>query len=335
MPSDPARLDAVHEALRRCWTDYRDAAVLAAEEVSALVRTAREAGRATPAPAFAASLGALGSAHIDFDRLASFFGDQPVLDSTATEAIENAAAVLRHAAAAPPAVVELPAGGDLVDAVGHALARAGAAFGAAHVVALARSGRYERAVHDRWLEAYPFTRWNRRERQLVPPIVVVLGGADLRAGGLAEFLDGRVKLVLVVRDDVAPPAPLVRLITPASWLAQSHDGAEVAALADHPGPGVLAWMPPSAAAFVHDPQASPVLGARLKVLSDPPAPRRGLGGFSASQLADELRQLEALAGIAVGGAAAIRGPSDEPVDRLTAWILGQANLTDLSSGTAA
>jgi len=337
MPSDSARLDVVHEALRRCWTDYRESALLAAEEVAGLLRTTREAGPVERAPAFAAALGALGSAHIDFDRLAPFFGTQPALGGTALDAIAAAGVVLREVADTPSAApVDLPAGGDLADAVAHALARAGRAFGAAHVVALARSGRYDRAAHESWLQGYPFARWNRRERQLAPPVVVVLSGADLRAAGLAEFLDGQVKLVLVVRDEVAPPAPLVRLITPAAYLVQSHDGTQLLAVAAYPGPGVLAWMPASAAAFVHDPLASPVLGARVRLLSDPPPPRRGLGGLSAAQLADDLRQLEAIAGISTAATAGqISGPSEQPVDRLTAWILSQANLADNGAGTTA
>jgi hypothetical protein len=224
-------------------------------------------------------------------------------------------------------VVELPAGGSLADAVGRALARLGRAFGAAHVVALARSGRYDRAEHEPWLQGYPFARWNRHERQLVPPVIVSLAGADLRPGGLAEFLDGYVKLVLVVRDDVAPPAALVRLITPGTWLAQSHDGSELSGLAAHPGSGVLAWVPVGAAAFVHDPAASPVLSARIQLRSDPSPPRKGLGGLSARQLAEELRQLEAIAGLAVAGTTAtIQGTSSDPADRLAAWMLSQATL---------
>jgi hypothetical protein len=137
-----------------------------------------------------------------------------------------------------------------------------------------------------------------------------------------------------VRDDVAPPAPLVRLLTPGVYLAQTHDGSQMTQLAARPGPGVLAWVPASAAAFVHDPGAGPSLGARLQMLANPPAPRRGLGGQSAAQLAEELHQLEAIAGLAALGGAAVQpgvASSQNPVDRLAAWILNQSGPPDATA----
>jgi hypothetical protein len=334
MPSDAVHLDTVRAALGRLWTEYRQAAAIAADEVDVMLRTARDATSANPAPAFGASLGSLATTHFDIGKLAPLFSEDTALRGPALDAAEAAAGTLRDVSReADPGMVELPAGGRLAEAVGTALARVGRAYGAAHVVALARTGRFERAAHAPWLQAYPFAKWTRRERQIAPPIVVTLGGADFQAGGLAEYLDGAVKLVLLVRDDVAPPAPLVRLITPGVYLAQTHDGAQLAKLVDWTGPGVVAWVPAGAAAFVHDPAAGPSLGARLNVLADPPAPRRGLGTLSAAQLTEELRQLEAIAGLGVAGAAGtpLTGTSENPVDRLAAWILGQA---DLASATA-
>jgi len=335
MPFDPERVDVVRAALRRLWSNYREAAVIAADEVEGLLRSMRVAAAPDRTPAFAATLGPLGATHIDMGRLAPLFGGESILSGPALDAVEAAGAVLREIARAPdPGPVTLPAGGDLAVAVGETLARMGRAFGAAHVVALARAGRFERSAHATWLETYPFSRWNRRERLLAPPVLVTLEGADFRVGGLAEFLDGALKLVLLVRDDVAPPAPLVRLLTPGVYLAQTHDGSQMAQLAARPGPGVLAWVPSSAAAFVHDPVAGPSLGARLQLLADPPAPRRGLGGQSAAQLSEELRQLEAIAGLAALGAAAAQpgaAGSENPVDRLAAWILSQSGPPDTAA----
>ena len=337
MPFDASRLDAVRGALAPCQADYRASAVMTAEEVRALIAAARDARPSDRAASFAASLGPLGSAHIDVSRLSALVEeDAPRLSGPALEAAAAAAEVLKEIAGpADIDAVELAPGGNLAEAVGRALGRAGRAFGAAHVVALARAGRYQRAEHEAWLQSYAFHRWNRRERLLAPPVLIILSGADLRAGGLAEYLDGNVKLVLVVRDEVSAPAPLVRLVTPGVWLAQSHDGAELPLLARYQGPAVLAWVPEGSAAFTHDPAASPVLGARLQVRSNPPAPRKGLAGISSAQLSEELRQLEAMAGIAAAGAApAIAGPSEEPVDRLAAWILGQANLGVLTEAAS-
>ncbi len=329
MPSEADRLDLVGEALGRLWTDYKEAAALGADEVDGLLRstgaTAEENGR----PAFAATLGSLGSAYFDVDRLAPLLAGEAAPEGQALEAMKAAGAVLREIAREPdPCSVNLPAGGSLADAVEGALARLGRAFGAAHVVALARAGRYEKKEHHDWLASYPFFRWTRRERQRVPPLVVTLVGADLRAGGLAEFLDGRMKLVLLGRDDTAPPAPLVRLTSPGIYLAQTHDGAQLKNLSAWSGPGIVAWVPESSAAFVHDPAAGPALGARIQMLSEASAPRRGLGGLSAAQLADELRQLEALASATMSDAALAGRSNKDPVDRLAAWILSQANVAD-------
>jgi len=335
MPFDPERVDVVRAALRRLWSNYREAAVIAADEVEGLLRSGRTAAAADQAPAFAATLGPLGATHIDTGRLGPLFGEEPVLSGPSLDAVQAAGAVLREIAREPdPGPVTLPAGGNLAGAVGETLAQVGRAFGAAHVVALARTGRFERSAHATWLRAYPFSRWNRRERLLVPPVLVTLEGSDFLAGGLAEFLDGALKLVLLVRDDISPPAPLVRLLTPGVYLAQTHDGSELTQLAARPGPGVLAWVPPCAAAFVHDPVAGPSLGARFKLLADPPAPRRGLGGQSAAQLSEELHQLEAIAGLATLGAAAAQpgvAGSENPVDRLAAWILSQAGPADTAT----
>lgn len=330
MPSDLARLDQVRQTLAPRVAGYRQAVLLAADELEASLRSARATGVGDQIPVFAAALGPLGAAHLDTDRLAPLFGsEERSLAGPARRAVEQAAVVLRDmAASAEVAHLDLAPGADLTGSVRVALADAGRAFGAAHVVAVARSGRFDPAAHCPWLEGYPFGRWNRRERQLAPPLVVSLDGADLKAGGLAEFLDGGVALVLLVRDSVAPPAALVRLVSPGVLVAQTLDGAALSAVAARVGPSVVAWVPAGCAAFTHDPDQSAGLGARLRILSDAVPPRRGLGGQSALQLAEELHQLEAMAGLATapaGGVAA--GDSAHPVDRLAAWILTQADLT--------
>jgi hypothetical protein len=216
-------------------------------------------------------------------------------------------------------------------AVAAALSRIGRGFGAAHVTSLARTARYEPEQHASWLRAYPFARWTRRERQLAPPILVEVDGADLHVSGLAEFLDGGVKILLLVRDGAVPPAPLVRLMTPGVFVAQSHDGAELERFAAWAGPGVFAWMPAAAAAFVHDPAGGPWLANRLTVSSTPAMPRRGLGGWSAAQLAEELRQLQALAAAPPPANAGFGAPGGaDPVDRLAAWLISRADLSEVA-----
>lgn len=327
MPSDPTRLDQVTAALAGGWAAYREAAARAADEVDGLLREARATTPAEKVPALAASLGVLGARHFDVSRLAPVFGTERDLPAgPALEAIEAAGARLREVAMETgPSVLPLEPGADLGSAVEHELSRIGRGFGAAHVVAVARNGRYERAKHEAWLDGYAFSQWTRRERLLAPPVVVELDGADLKAGGLAALLDGAVRIALVVRDDSAPPAPLVRLLSPGVLAVQSRDGSGLEAVAAASGPAVFAWVPEASAAFVHDPAGGPTLSARLRVSATPAAPRRGLGGQSAVQLAEELRQLEALAGMGAAGTVPA-GDSDQPADRLAAWILSQADL---------
>ncbi len=333
MPSDP-RLDRIREALAPRARPYREALLLAVDEVEVMLREAHATSPADHSPTFAASLGSFGALHLDTDRLASLFDTaaSPLVGHT-LPAVEQAASVFKEVLASPAVeVIELPTGADLGAEVRTALARMGRVFGAAHLVTAARSGRYDSSAHGPWLEAYPFARWNRRERQIASPLVVSLDGADLKVGSLAEFLDGGMTIVLLVRNDVAPPAALVRLISPRTLVAQILDGAELGPLLDRTGPSVVAWVPPGSAGFVHDPDASSVLGARLRILSEATPPRRSLGGQSATQLSDELRQLEAMAGLATASAGAVAGgDSTHPVDRLAAWILTQADVSSVES----
>jgi len=223
--------------------------------------------------------------------------------------------------------VDVEPGGCLRDAVGAALARIGTAFGAARLFELTRSARFREAEHAGLLDALPFERWNAAERELAPPLLVLVHGKDLHAEELARFLDGAAKLVLFVRGD-APPAPLVRLITPQTFVLQTGDGAGLERLAASPGAGIAAWLPEGAARFVHDPGAGASLADRLDVqeLPETRKPRR-LGGRSSHQQAEELAQLAALASRA--GVGAVGVPAGVPVDRLASWLLQQSNLEGL------
>ena len=99
-------------------------------------------------------------------------------------------------------------------------------FGASRAVELARSDLFDPDQHNHFLSTLPFRKWNRAGRQLAPPLVVELEAEDLLPAGLGEFLDGVVKIVLVVKGPTTP-APLARLITPTPQLG---DRIEVHAL---------------------------------------------------------------------------------------------------------
>ncbi len=352
MPSDESTEDVMQttdaEALMRSilvslagpMAAFRSAAAEAAEEARAIVAAH---GHATGGSARAAGeLGPFAAGRLDSGRFAALFERDADLDPVAVSALERAAHVLTEVADLPLEAhrAEVAPGGDLLAAAISALARLGRGFGAARVAELARSGRYRAASHDVWLSAFRPARWNRTERRLAPPLVLEVDGQDLRAGSLAELLDGGQKIVLVVRG-ASPPAPLVRLVTPGVFVLQTSDPSDLARLAVVDGPAIAALLPEDAARFVHDPASGAMAAERLAVMYLPAGGTRApLGGYSAAQQAEELAQLSALA-LAPRRAAApadrtvpdpagLAGlPPADPADRLAAWLLARADLSGL------
>ncbi len=76
--------------------------------------------------------------------------------------------------------------------------------------------------------------------------MVAVDGSEVHAGALAEFADGREKLVLVVRGASAP-APLARCITPGTLVLQTDDGRGLDRVAAFDGPAIAAIVPEGAA----------------------------------------------------------------------------------------
>jgi hypothetical protein len=279
-----------------------------------------------------AELGQWGSRLVHAERLAALALAEPAIQPAAQQAMRRALKVLEDLAARgdDAFALELPPGESLYQAVATLLADFGRAMGAARVVEAGLSARYRPGEHDRHLRAFPFGQWSQAERLLAPPIVVALDGADLRPAGLAEFLDGSVRIALIARGETSP-APLVRLITPRAFVAQADDAAVFARLARTEGPGIVALMPPNSARFVHDPAAGPGLSQRLTVGATPHDGKKRAGPFTAAQQREELEQLKALQAAAAAGPAG--GPlvaaaaSADPVDKLAAWLLQQADLS--------
>jgi hypothetical protein len=138
-----------------------------------------------------------------------------------------------------------------------------------------------------------------------------------------------MKFVIVV-EGPATPAPLVRLITPGTFVAQTTTGEAVAAMAAWEGPGVVAIMPEGSAEFVHDPSGGEQLGQRLVVTNQPDGTTiRRVGPFTVAQQRDELLQLRSLAVSATGPTSrdAVGAEADDPVGKLAAWLLSQAEDT--------
>jgi len=328
MPSD-ARTTAALAALAPSRDRYRSALAATLEEVRVWLDQHQAAATDRTAQ-LAAELGLVGARHLDATRLAAVLGGDTAVEPAAQGVVARALDVLVALANAgdDAFLVDLGAGMNLYRAVDLRVATLGRAIGAARVVDLARSGRYRPAVHDGWLEAFPFGLWSEAERELAPPLVIELDGADLRAAALAEFLDGGVKIVLVARGETSP-APLVRLVSPHTFVAQDVNGAALPRLAAWSGPGVAGLLGAAAARFVHDPSVTGGLAARLSIAEIPALdPKRRAGPFSVAQQRDELEQLKALV-TAASVAPAVPVPSaapPDPVDKLAAWLLQQADL---------
>ena len=334
MPSDP-RIAQALDALARPVAEFR-ATVEGALAQAAAFLDAHHASPEVRAARAAASLGTFAEGRLDPARFAALFppagrGDAPSLAALARavdalKAVTGRGEELFTAAVTPDRKL-----GATIDA---ALAEAGRAFGAIVLAELVRAGRYIPDQHDRLLDPLAFREWNRAERRFAPPLVVSLDGADLHAGALADFTDGRSKIVLVVRGACAP-APLARCITPGTFVMQNVDGAGLEKVAPFEGPAIVALMPEGCAIFTHDPRGGVEGWQRLTVDHLAEAPKQSIGGVSAWQMAEDVRLLTDLARTPFsvpardgsGGEAATPaiGAADA-VDRVTHWLLGQTGL---------
>jgi len=213
MPSDERTRDAL-AAVTAARDDYRSALVGTADQLRGLL-LAHGGGPDAGLDRAAAELGTFADGRIDVERFASLVASDEVLDEASRGHLERAVETLESLAAAGDDVfvAQVPAGGDLTETVSRALGEAGRAYGAARTAELARTGRFKADEHSRWIDFFPPAQWSRNEREIAPPLVVSLHGEDFRAGGLADFLDGTQKIVLVV-EGKSPPAALVRCLTP-------------------------------------------------------------------------------------------------------------------------
>lgn len=320
---------------------FRAALAGSAEEVRSYLSTYHSSWESRVAAA-AAELGPLAAGRIDPARFAALFLEPgAAVDATTVTAIERALETLAGLARRGDDLlhVSVPTGGSLYAAVSEAMAEIGRGFAAARAVAHLRaggSGNGERVAEtSASLGPLPFSRWNRNERRLAPPLVVDVDGADLRAAALAEFMDGRQRILLVVEGE-CPPVPLVRLIAPGTFVLQTHDGSGLDRLAAWQGPGIAALVPECAVQFVHDPAAGAAPWERLQILSVPERPpRRPVAGLSVAQQVEEMDLLLQSLAARPAGAPAAASPAGaaaataDPADRLASWLLSQVDLSDL------
>lgn len=326
------RIAPALEALAQPVAEFR-AAVQGALTQAEVFLAAQSEDPATRAARAAAELGRFGAGRIDSAAFATLFPTAPPIASAARRALERAIETLRAVNAKGPElfVTEVTAGRRLGATVDAALAEAGRAFGAIVLADLVRGGRYRAAEHDSLLEAFEFRAWNKAERRFAPPLVVVLDGADLHAGALLDFADGREKILLVVHGACAP-APLARCITPGTLVMQTTDGSGLDRVAAFDGPAIAALMPAGAAVFLHDPAAGNEPWQRLDLRHLPEPPKKPVSGHSAWQMSEDLKMLADLARTpfaipTAGGASGTPAlGATEAVDRLASWLVSQTGL---------
>lgn len=329
MPSDDRSRPAL-ETLADIVRPFRSTLTTTAEDVARLLDM-HAAGREELLSRFAAELGPFARGRVNVDRFGAIFGQATSTNGADTTVLRRAHATLTELLARDDALYTavVQPGAQLYGVVADRLAEIGRAFAAARVARDVQAGLRPAERHVASFDGLPFAEWTRAERQLAPALMVEVHGADLRPAGLAEFLDGRLKLVLLVTGD-APPAPLARLVAPSTYVQQAEHLSDLAGFVAWNGPGIAALVPAALVRFTHDPATGRSPAERLRVSYTPTEPpRRPVAGMSVAQQLDELAMLTALATPTQPGTPGA-GPAPQagadPASQLAAWLLHQAGL---------
>jgi len=349
-PRSDERLDAVRQILAPAGQEYRSALSSATEEARVVLRTLESAGNGRTARV-AQELGGFALGPLDPVQFTALLDPEKRVDPGHLKRLEEAVAIMEWdlAEAAPVTAVDVDSKVGLRDTVEEALAERGRSYGAVRTAVLLRGGSYSDARDERLLGRLPFREWRSLERTLAPPLVVTVEGRDLdTVSGLAQFLDGGQKIVLLVSGP-CPPAPLARLMGPNTFVVQAMEPEALEGLASFSGSGVAALVPPEAARFVYEPEDGGALD--VEELPESP-PRMWVGGISPAQQAEDLRILESWGrrqeapfsagtnragspapgdeafGSSDSGSEASAPTAPDPAERLAAWLLSRADLDD-------
>lgn len=272
-----------------------------------------------------AELGTFGAGRIRMDRFPEVATRDGKLKKSVLNSIRHAQQLLTATTSIGDQLhmVDVPENGDLFAAVQDALATAARAFAAAYAIELIRTGREDDSKEATLLGPLPPERWTRAEREVAPPVVVRVNGNDLRLSGFEDLLQGHQKIVLLV-DGAAPPAALVRLITPGVFVMQCRTIEELTRLQSVQGPAIAAVVAEPAAAFVFD-------GALRVDYLPQEAPKRPTRTLTLFRQKEELAWLKRLATATLPPVATSvdEAASINPGDKLAAWLLRQVELPNL------
>lgn len=318
MPFDKKTADAL-AAIRPRKELFLSAIAATTEEIRGLL-----VGAGETAEDQTIALGNFARGHVDVERFSAFTRAAAKVESTAETPIRSAQRELNDLLQIGDRlfVLELTEGANLGAQVAKRLATIGCAFAAAHVVELAKRGKYDEEKHAHLIDGLAYADWSQAERALAPGLVIELNGADFTPAQVAPYLDAGMKMVFVVDGD-APPAAMSRLVTPGVFVQQAGEEAGLEAFASFEGTAVAALLPKGAVEFVHDPAAGETTFERFTTLTLPREIRkRTIGGTSPAQQAEDLALLKALSEVSAPGGET----ASDPAGKLSAWLMSQTNL---------
>jgi len=323
MPSEQ-RKELALQAIRPRIEIFQSALTVTINQVQGLLAGAGETDDDQ-----SAALGKFAQGKVDTGRFASFTRRSAHIDTESEGPVRTAHEVLKSLLAQGDElfVLETRPGKGLGEQLSARLAHIGRAFAAARMVDLAKSGAYKEDKHAETLSGFPYATWNSSERALAPGLLITVAGGDFTPSAIVPLLDTNMKIVFEVSGD-APAAALSRVISPGVFVQQETTDAGLEAFAAYKGIAVAAYLPDTAVSFVHDPSAGTTVYDHFVSLTFPAEVRkRAIGGISPAQQAEDYALLESLAvPPELHGEAA-----SDPAGKLSAWLLSQTNLTDLST----
>lgn len=312
------------EAVRARIDQFHAALTVTSQQVRGLL-----AGSANTDEDRSEALGFFAKGKVNMDRFNSFAPKAPRIESEAEAPVHAAQEVLKSLLAQGDElfIITMDEGRGLGHSLSVRLASIGRAFAAARVVDLAKNGAYKEDKHAATLERFPYAQWNSSERALAPALVVNVSGEDFKPSSVVPLLDTNMKIIFNVSGD-APAAALSRVISPGVFVQQITGEPDLKAFSAYKGIAVAAFLPDTAVSFVHDPSAGSTTYERFVSITFPKEVRkRPIGGISPAQQAEDYTLLESLSvPPEIAGEAAT-----DPAGKLSAWLLSQTNLADLSA----